>query len=110
MPTFLVFKNGKVSDTIRGANPSALRTAVSNASRDAANGPAKSSASFSSKGYTLGGGSTPSRPAGNGAALGAGFGDQVVRFFGLYLTTLFSFDSYSAAEASPFAVRNRAGR
>lgn len=105
MPTFLVFKNGSVADTIRGANPSALRTAVSRASADAAKGPAKSSASFQSKGYTLGSTSTPSRPAG-GAALGQGFADSVIRFFGLYLTTLFSFDSYAAAEASPFAVRN----
>jgi hypothetical protein len=109
MPTFLVFKNGSVIDTIKGANPSALRTAVSTAAREAATGPAKSSASFSSKGYTLGGGSTPSGPAGGVAALGTGVADQMVRFFGLYLTTLFSFDAYTAAEASPFAVRN-AGR
>jgi hypothetical protein len=108
MPTFLVFTNGKVTDTIKGANPSAIRTAVSNASRAAASGPAKSSATFSSTGYTLGGGSTPSRPAANGAALGSGLADQMVRFFGLYLTTLFSFDAVAAAEASPFAVN--AGR
>jgi thioredoxin 1 len=110
MPTFLIFKNGTVTETIKGANPNALRTAVSNASRAAASGPAKSSASFSSKGYTLGGGATPSRPVANGAALGSGIADQMVRFFGLYLTTLFSFDAYAAAEASPFAVRNGARR
>ncbi|KIW05929.1 thioredoxin [Verruconis gallopava] len=104
MPTFLVFKNGSVFETVRGANPSALRAAVAKASAEAAKGPAKSS-SFSSKGYTLGGGSTPSRPVGNGAALGQSFADQIVRFIGLYLTTLFSFDAYAAAEASPLSVR-----
>ena len=107
MPTFLIFKNSSVSDTIRGANPSALRTAVSRASSDAAKGPGQTSASFQSKGYTLGSESKPSRPAGPGgaAALGTGFADSMVRFFGLYLTTLFSFDAYAAAEASPMAVR-----
>ena len=115
MPTFLIFKNGGVTDTIRGANPSALRNAVSKASSDAGNGPAASSASFKSKGYTLGSdSSSSSRPAntsGGAAFLGGlgqggatGLADSMTRFFGLYLTTLFSFDAYAAAEASPFAV------
>jgi len=114
MPTFLVFKNGTVADTIRGANPSAIRSAVSRASADASKGAAKPSASFSSKGYTLGSESTPSRSAGNaggsflsglGQGGATGLADSMVRFFGLYLTTLFSFDAYAAAEASPLAVR-----
>jgi len=110
MPTFLIFKNSKVVDTIKGANPSAIRSAVSKASADASKGSAGTSgASFSSKGYKLGSESTPSRPAGNGGSflggLGAtGLADSMVRFFGLYLTTLFSFDAYAAAEASPLAV------
>jgi thioredoxin 1 len=112
MPTFLVFTSGSVTDTIRGANPSALRTAVSRAA--SASGKA-STATFQTKGYTLGSGSTPSRPVGGGGSylggLGTagvgGFADDAVRFMGLYLTTLFSFDGYAAAEASPFKVARR---
>jgi len=110
MPTFLVFKKGTVSETIRGANPSALRTAVSRASSDT--GKATASASFSSKGYTLGTDSAPGRAVGGGGGSflgglgqgGPGLADSMVRFMGLYLTTLFSFDAYAAAEASPFKV------
>lgn len=36
MPTFLVIKNGKVVQTIRGANPPALNAAVKNVVADAA--------------------------------------------------------------------------
>ena len=36
MPTFIVVKNGKVVQTIRGANPPALNAAVNNAVADAA--------------------------------------------------------------------------
>jgi thioredoxin 1 len=114
MPTFLVFKSGTVSETIRGANPSALRTAVSRAA--SASGKA-STATFKSKGYTLGSDSTPSRTVGGGGGasflggLGTGgaggFADDAVRFMGLYLTTLFSFDGYAAAEASPFKIARR---
>lgn len=109
MPTFLIFKNGSVSETIRGANPSALRNAVSKA----ASGSAKATGPvFKSKGYTLGTAAAPGRTVGggNGGFLGglgqggAGLADDMVRFFGLYLTTLFSFDAYAAAESSPFKV------
>jgi thioredoxin 1 len=112
MPTFLVFKNSTVQDTIRGANPSALRSAVSRAAADAGKGSARPGASFQSKGYTLGTNSTPSRPVNAGvnwfSGAGAGgansWADSAVRFFGLYFTTLFSFDAYAAAEQSPFKV------
>jgi thioredoxin 1 len=109
MPTFLILKNGKVSETIRGANPSALRNAVSKAS----SGSGKAAAPvFQSKGYTLGTAGAPGSTVdgGNGGFLvglgqgGAGLADDMLRFFGLYLTTLFSFDAYAAAEASPFKV------
>jgi thioredoxin 1 len=110
MPTFLIFKKGAVSETIRGANPSALRTAVSRASSDS--GKAAASAVFTSKGYTLGTASAPGRTVGGGEGSflgglgqgGTGLADSMVRFMGLYLTTLFSFDAYAAAEASPFKV------
>ncbi|KAF2748269.1 thioredoxin-domain-containing protein [Sporormia fimetaria CBS 119925] len=112
MPTFLVLKNGSVVDTIKGANPSALTAAVRKAVNDA--GP-KPGAAFQSKGYTLGSASQPARPVGDGAFAGlqrsltgtSGIGDALVRFFALYLVTLFSFDAYRAAEQSPFSVRSR---
>lgn len=117
MPTFLVLKSGSVVETIRGANPSALTAAVRKAVQDSTNGPAARGANFQSKGYTLGSTSTPSRPVGGGNGLAAGLqgmmsgngglGDVIVRFFALYFVSLLSFDSYKAAEESPFAVRGR---
>ncbi|OCK76052.1 thioredoxin [Lepidopterella palustris CBS 459.81] len=113
MPTFLIFKNGSLTDTIRGANPPALTAAVRKAAADAAKGPAKSPAVFQSKGYTLGtAGSTakPATPSWNermAGFSGQGIVDTVVRFASLYVVTLFSFDGYAAAEQSPFSVRNR---
>ena len=116
MPTFLIFKNGSVIDTIRGANPSALRSAVLKAASDATKGPTKSSAAFGSKGYVLGSAGSPAATArSSGAAWSQGFGsfggsglmDTVVRFMALYVTSLISFDGYHAAEQSPFNVKNR---
>ena len=40
MPTFLLFKDGKVVETVRGANPPALKAAVERASREAREGAA----------------------------------------------------------------------
>ncbi|MBE7181605.1 MAG: thioredoxin [Terriglobus roseus] len=108
MPTFLVFKKGSVANTIRGANPAALRNAVQAAATEAKNGPVSMGASFSGKGRTLGsGGDGPAPGAGQrvATALGSGFPDMVVRFVALYFTTLFSLDSYAAARDSPFSVR-----
>jgi len=116
MPTFLIFKNGSVIDTIRGANPSALRSAVLKAASDAAKGPAKSSVVFSSKGHVLGSAGSPAASTrSSGTAWSPGFGsfgssglmDTVVRFVALYVTSLFSFDGYHAVEQSPFNVKNR---
>jgi thioredoxin 1 len=115
MPTFLVFKSGSVVETIRGANPSALTAAVRKAVNDAASGPAARGAHFSSKGYTLGSATAPSRPANAGAFAGVqgflsgngGVMDKVVRFFALYFVSLLAFDGFKAAEESPFAVRGR---
>lgn len=122
MPTFLILKNGKVQETVRGANATALRTAILSAAADAAKGPAKSSASFTTPGKTLGAsaaaGGAPSRPvAGSsmpnvGAMLsspaqfsqGRGLPQTIVRFLGLYFTTLFSFEPEKSAQQSPFAV------
>ncbi|KAF2119318.1 thioredoxin-like protein [Lophiotrema nucula] len=115
MPTFLVIKSNSVVDTIRGANPSALTAAVRKAAADTASGPGRSSAAFQSKGYTLGGAGQQSQPVNESAFAGlqrmmsgnGGLGDVIIRFFALYLVSLFSFDSYQSAEASPFSVRAR---
>ncbi|KAF2871418.1 thioredoxin-like protein [Massariosphaeria phaeospora] len=115
MPTFLVLKSGSVVDTIRGANPSALTAAVRKAVNDASSGPAKSSAAFTSKGYTLGSSTQPSQGVNDSALAGfgrmlsgnGGLGDVVMRFVALYLISLFTFDAYRSAEESPFNVRAR---
>lgn len=117
MPTFLVFKNSQVTDTVKGADANALRTVVKRAAAEAARGPAKTSAAFQSKGHVLGnnsastGSSSSSMPSfdisGITSALnGPGFLSTVIRFLGLYVTSLLSFDSMAAAERSPFAVQD----
>jgi len=119
MPTFLVIKNSKVSENVRGANPAALRSAVSKAASDAKNAAPKQPAAFQSKGQTLGSGS--GQTVGGGRTTGGGIGglnamglsnfgglpDVVVRFVALYFTSLLSFDAMAAAEASSFAIRQR---
>lgn len=124
MPTFLVLKGNSVVETVRGANPTALRTAILSAAASAAKGPAKSSASFYGKGQALGseasgsaagaGGSrTVQAPAVDFGALmaspatfsqGRGLPNTVVRFLGLYVSTLFSLEPLKTAEESPFAM------
>lgn len=118
MPTFLVFKNSSVANTIRGANPGALKSAVEAAARDAKAGPVAAGRAFDGKGHVLGSGPGPSggggRTVGGGAAdallVGNGFADTIVRFFALYFTSLFSLDAYAAARDSPFSVRNARAR
>lgn len=126
MPTFLILKGSSVKETIRGANPTALRTAVLSAAADAARGGAASTgAGFSGKGQTLGGTGTASSGRSNagmnmpnfGAAVsspaafaqGSGLLQTVVRFVGLYVQTLFSFEPALAAEGSQFRVQKGAG-
>ncbi|KAH7130374.1 thioredoxin-like protein [Dendryphion nanum] len=112
MPTFLVVKSGSVVETIRGANPSALTAAVRKAVNDSGPSPG---ASFQSKGYTLGSTTQPSQPVGGNAFAGinrvltgnGGFADILIRFIALYIVSLFAFDSYRAAEESPYNIRAR---
>lgn len=114
MPTFLVIKSNSVVETIRGANPSALTAAVRKAANDTS-GPGAASAVFQTKGRTLGSTTEPSRPVGDSPFAGlqrllvgnGGFTDLVVRFAALYFISLFAFDSYKAAEESPFNVKAR---
>jgi len=127
MPTFLILKGTKVTETVRGANPSALRTAILSAAADAARGPGgggASAASFAGKGQTLRAGNAGGRPVESNTMLpnisfdtnalfagpaafsqGRGFAAAIVRFVGLYVSTLLSFDPVKTAEASPYAVR-----
>lgn len=122
MPTFLILKGTHVQQTIRGANPTALRTAVLSAAADAAKAGGASGAFFSGKGQTLGSASTPSASTGSSmpnfggavsspAAYGQGTGlpQTVVRFVGLYLQTLFSAEPAAAAEQSAFRLQRGAG-
>ena len=114
MPTFLIIKSKSVIETIRGANPSALTAAVRKVSKDAGAG-ATGSAVFTSKGRTLGSADQPSQTVGEGvfAVLqrlttgNGGFANLVIRFVALYLTSLFAFDAFKAAEESPYNVRSR---
>ena len=127
MPTFLVLKGTTVVETVRGANPTALRTAILSAAASAAKGPAKSSASFSGKGQSLGSSDAPSgssnrafnAPSVDFAALyaspaafsqGRGLPNAIVRFVGLYLSTLFSLEPARAAEESFFKVQTARGQ
>ncbi|KAI5867558.1 mitochondrial small ribosomal subunit Rsm22-domain-containing protein [Durotheca rogersii] len=112
MPTFLVFKSGSVIETIQGANPPALTNAVEKAVKLA--GTSAPGASFKTPGRTLGG--TSASPSGATLARRGGqtlsgrtFGlfsilSAILTFFGLYFTSLFSFDPYKAAENSDFNV------
>jgi len=100
MPTFLIFHNGSVINTVKGADTHGLTTAIENAVRLA--GPIAPPV-FSTQGRTLGG--APSR----GTSLKRPFNwkryvDAIAAFFGLYLVSLFSFDAYKAAEESYFNI------
>ncbi|KAK6441306.1 hypothetical protein LTR95_002474 [Oleoguttula sp. CCFEE 5521] len=66
MPTFLVLKGSSVKETVRGANATALRTAVLSAAADAAKGPASGGAggaTFGGAGRALGGEGVAAKPA-----------------------------------------------
>jgi len=100
MPTFMIFKSGSIINTIRGADTRGLTTAIESAVKLAA-GPAPA---YTTPGRTLGGtaarsGQSLSRPFNIKGVI-----DTIIAFVGLYLYSLFSFDAYSAAEASPFNI------
>ncbi|KAI1464580.1 thioredoxin-domain-containing protein [Daldinia caldariorum] len=111
MPTFLIFKNGSVIDTIQGANPPALTSAVEKAVKLA--NVSAPGASFKTPGRTLGSGSSSAVRRG-GQSLGGqpwkfspfNILNAILTFFGLYFVSLFSFDPYKAAERSQFNLNN----
>ena len=104
MPTFLVLRKDSVVNSIRGANPGALKSAVSEAAALAAKG---GSQSFSTGGHVLGsaprGGSTTSRSTTSQTPFtDSGFIADIIRFFMLYITTLITLDPVAAAQSSPY--------
>ncbi|KAI8680057.1 Thioredoxin domain-containing protein [Fusarium keratoplasticum] len=100
MPTFKIFHNGTCIETIRGANPPALTAAINNAVK--LGGATKPGDAFKTPGRTLGG-ETKSASLARQWSLKA-LMDMFVTFFGLYFVSLFSFDSYKAAEKSVFNI------
>lgn len=100
MPTFLIFRSGSVIETIQGANPPQLTSAVEKAAKFAGAGAAPT---YSTAGRTLGSsssaGTSVSRPFNFQKLI-----DAVLGFLALYFTSLFSVDAYTAAENSPFNI------
>lgn len=99
MPTFLIFRSGSVIETIQGADPRKLTSAIENAVKLAG----AAAPSYATPGRTLGG-TTPRGQSLQRPLNFKGFIDAVTAFLGLYLYSLFSFDAYAAAENSPFNV------
>ena len=119
MPTFMIFRGGKPINTIRGADPRALTSAVEAAIKFA---PA-SKPLYSTPGRTLGGpGIKPAQSLNRplSASLQEFF-SALIAFFGLYFITLFSvscsvasfhlssdrriqLDPYAAGENSQFNI------
>ncbi len=95
----MIFKNGTVINTIRGADQRGLTTAVEAAVKLSGT----AAPAYSSAGRTLGGtptqGTSLSRPYNF-----KGLIDTLITFFGLYFISLFSLDAYGAAESSPFNI------
>lgn len=121
MPTFKIFHRGAVVDTIQGANPPALTSAIDKAVKLA--GPGSTAGGFfSGAGHKLGGapissmkssasrGKTLERPTASGNSWNIspmGLFHTLFRFFALYFISLFSLDPYKAAENSSFNVNNQ---
>ncbi|KAK4227503.1 thioredoxin-like protein [Podospora fimiseda] len=112
MPTFLVFNNSSVIDTIQGANPPGLTAAVEKAIKLAGAG-ARGGSSFGTAGQRLGGAPLGGqRVGGNGSVARPVRWDlnnlinMIWSFFGLYFASLFSLDPYKAAENSSFNKHN----
>jgi thioredoxin 1 len=94
MPTFMVFHNGKVINTIKGANPPALTSAVEQAVKLAGPG-GPPGAVFGTPGRTLGGPGVGPRAAGGSVARPLRWDlnnliNVIIVFFGLYFVSLFS--------------------
>ncbi|KAK3372379.1 thioredoxin-like protein [Podospora didyma] len=110
MPTFLIFHNGSVINTIQGANPPALSSAVERAVKLAGAGAAPGVV-FGTPGQRLGGTglAAPGRTTSVARTMAWDLNNlinTIIAFFGLYFVSLLSLDPYKAAENSPFNKKN----
>ncbi|KAF2860134.1 thioredoxin-like protein [Piedraia hortae CBS 480.64] len=106
MPTFIALEGeSKTLDTIRGADPSALKSLVERTRKLAEK---KGPPGFVGKGRTLGSGTSQNaaRQAPRWSTPTAS-PSTLVRFIGLYLWTLFSLEPRAAAAECPFAVQRQ---
>ena len=104
MPTFLVLKKDSVVKTIRGANPAALQSAVSDIVKESG----AASSFSSSSGHVLGSSSQASkRSSPQQPFTGQGLMAAIIRFVMLYITTLLSLDPVAAAQSSPYSKTRR---
>lgn len=109
MPTFMIFRNGQPTKTIRGADRRGLTEAVSEASKYAT---AASPLGGATGGHVLGSAPRGPKPAGLAPIRRPmnwspkGLIDAVISFIGLYLISLFSLNGYKAAEESMFNIHN----
>lgn len=111
----MIFRNGEVINTIKGADPRGLTSAVADAAGSAQ---AKAPAYLNTPGRTLG--SSPAAFASGASASGApakaprqpapwsigGFINAILTFLGLYFVSLFALDPRKAAEESMFNVHS----
>ena len=103
MPTFLILRKDAVVKTIRGANPNALQSAVSDIAKQSA-----ASNFSSSTGHVLGTSEPLPRRTGPQQAYSRdGLMATIIRFIMLYTTTLFSLDPVAAAQSSPYSKIQR---
>lgn len=110
MPTFMIFRNGEVINTIKGADPRGLTVAVTDAAGSAQ---AKAPAYLNTPGRTLGS-SPPAAAAGaplkaprKAAPWSIGrFINAILTFLGLYFVSLFALDPKKAAEESMFNIHS----
>lgn len=99
----MIFRNGSIINTIRGADVRGLTTAIESAVKLA--GP--SAPAYGSAGRTLGGTAPRGGQSLNRPYDFKGLFDTIISFLGLYLYSLFSLDAYTAAEQSPFNVNRK---
>lgn len=109
MPTFLIFKNGAVIETIQGANPPALTAAVEKSVKLA--GTAIAGAGFKTPGRALGGSGPAASRGSAGRTLGrpSSFSpfkifNVLLTFFGLYFVSLFSVSLPSPLTTFPILI------
>jgi len=104
MPTFLIFRSGTIIKTIRGADPRALESAIKEAVKLAA----AAKPTYSSAGYTLGGGPSTQQHPSVARPWSWDFTrlwEALISFIGLYFISLFSVSvSRSTGTLSTFGM------